>query len=362
MKKIIVLIFLFVNTYTFAQQDDLIPFRNQNFWGYSNYDGTLKIQANYDSVLLFNTNNFLNKKIAQVFKNNKTGIINQTGTIIIPLIYSEIRELKIISSWINALEVSKNKKYGIITFDNKIVIPIEYDSIIVVDIYVDSIQDFKGFCYYAKKGNSFYRISSIGIVTSLTEKEFLEYKKPSIIVDFVIDDMYYSKKIKVDVLYNSKSIIERNNDKIDSISSTTFGSDLYFVVYYKGKAGLVLANQLLQEKITFLIMPEYDSILDVRESNNSYQFLVKKDSYITVINTSNEMLMPLKYRDYVSWNSNFVYTKQDEKIGIFSLESLFEIVPKYDSVKYNDEIHVWYVKQNGKCFYINKDGLEYYKD
>lgn len=60
--------------------------------------------------------------LAPISIDNKYGLIDYNGEVIIPLIYASI-----VMSTINAYSVSKDGKWGFITKSNQILIPIEYD-------------------------------------------------------------------------------------------------------------------------------------------------------------------------------------------------------------------------------------------
>jgi hypothetical protein len=72
------------------------------------------------------------KKIARISLNNKVGVINEKGKIIIPLIYDAIDALGDICA------VYKNNKYGYINSNGKVIVPVENDYVDKRYSYINS--------------------------------------------------------------------------------------------------------------------------------------------------------------------------------------------------------------------------------
>lgn len=65
----------------------LIPFRHKKLWGYCNLDGEVKIPCEFDEAWEFDGNH------AMIVVNNKCGIINKYGKIVIPCSYQFVTSL-----------------------------------------------------------------------------------------------------------------------------------------------------------------------------------------------------------------------------------------------------------------------------
>ena len=139
MKRYIVVIFLCISSSLFAQQIELIPYRSQNLWGYATSNRQIAITPEYDSVTFFNTYGDSKNVFAYVFKQNKVGLIDITGKLVIPLYAKNIEILSISGiGYCNRILVNVVNKYGIVDFKNQIVIPFQYDTIIPKARYVET--------------------------------------------------------------------------------------------------------------------------------------------------------------------------------------------------------------------------------
>jgi hypothetical protein len=83
---LVLLSFLFVHC---SQNDnDLIPFRDGNRWGFSDIDKNIVVPTNYVRVEKFKNG------LAKVYLKNKVGMINYEGEEIVPIVYDKIEEFK----------------------------------------------------------------------------------------------------------------------------------------------------------------------------------------------------------------------------------------------------------------------------
>lgn len=353
---------------TFAQQDSvLIPYRKGQKWGYSHYNGKIIIRPRYDSVSVFDNSNYLKKDIAFIFKQDKVGIIGKKGEVIIPASYNSIKqETGAIRFPTNRLLVTKGDLHGIIDFDNKIVLPIEYDTLIIRDkvVTTSGVADFQGYEYLATKGSVNYIIDSNGVRTIITAEKYR--KTASISYGIMAGPQEYDNRIKT-INGNKAEIINRNAELIDQISDKTYGNnDEMIEVYFRGKAGVCSQEELLKDRISVMIPPAYDAILDVDYDyrDKPETFLVRREGKITVVDITGKELMPLKYSGYGKWNSYNIVTKDNGKYGFYGFKDQLDIPPAYDFIEMwtVGGVTLWKVKLNGKYGFINKDGFRYFEN
>jgi hypothetical protein len=82
-------------------------------------------EINVNEFVKFKDVQQFSKNENQIIKNeNKFGVINSTGKIIIPCDYEYIENIYLSKEYV----VKKNNKFGIINSENKIVVEIEYDN------------------------------------------------------------------------------------------------------------------------------------------------------------------------------------------------------------------------------------------
>ncbi len=116
-------LFLFIFTTCCYSQEFMIPFRDKNLWGYANLNGDIIVQPKYDSVS-YNEDNFR----WLVFKNGKTGVINEKGKEIMAPLYDTISYAPVHSSY-NDFYAVLNGKEGFANMDGKWIIEPVYDAI-----------------------------------------------------------------------------------------------------------------------------------------------------------------------------------------------------------------------------------------
>lgn len=365
MKKIIFLIFLFSNTYSFAQQIELIPYRSQNVWGYATSNRQIAITPEYDSVSFFNTYGDSKNVFAYVFKQNKVGLIDVTGKLVIPF-YAKNIEIFTIDGigYCNRILVNVANKYGIVDFKNQIVIPFQYDTIIPKARYVETPfgpEFSKEYDFYTKKANQYFSINSKGIAKSISKAEYDKKVGTSFaMMPVVALENWVSEQNNIPTF---DKIIAKNKNKIDGISNQSYGVEYkYYKVYLNHKVGVVLESELERDTIKTMISPQYDTLLDVNYGydNEVKYFLFSKDSKITILSPDGKIILPLLYNSYESWDSWSIITKENGKLGYFGYKEGIDIKPKYDFIKrYRN---VWYVTLDGKSYYINKYGFKYCSD
>lgn len=93
----------------------LVPFRQGDKWGFSNYAKEIIIPCIYESVEIFS------EGFAAIRKNSKYGYINTFGEVVVPCRYENA---EIFSEGYAAVKL--NSKYGFIDTTGKVTIPIDY--------------------------------------------------------------------------------------------------------------------------------------------------------------------------------------------------------------------------------------------
>lgn len=121
--SILTCLFLFIFTATCFSQEFMIPFRDKNLWGYANLNGEIRVPARYDSVS-YREDNFR----WLVYKNGKTGVINEKGDEIMAPIYDTISYSPVHSRY-HDFYALLNGKEGFANMDGNWIIEPFYESI-----------------------------------------------------------------------------------------------------------------------------------------------------------------------------------------------------------------------------------------
>lgn len=222
-------------------EKDCLRVQKDNKYGLIDLSGKVLLECKYDNIEpIIGVNNSL-----VTTKDSKKGIASTTGTVIINNEYSEITALT--SQYENGYIVKNEEgKFGVIGTNKKVLLPIEYDQI--KNVYSDNT-------YVAKKDGAWKIINNNNSI-----------------------DMKYDDVISID----NENIIVKEDNKYGIISQTG------------------------QEEIK----PQYD------ELKNIYQnyYIAKKDNLYGVINTNNEIKIDFTYKKLVYVKSADIIEGESDKV------------------------------------------------
>src|SRR5690606_2475782 len=220
------------------------------------------------------------------YNQNKFGIIDETGKIIIPFEFEELRPFDGQETTI----AKKNNYFGIIDFKNKELISFENDEI------------------YSSKFSEIFVIKQ-------NEKFGLFNKQGDKIMDFVFEDLqpcYYDEDNKFIIKTNGKyGIIDISGNEIipaeyDEISNwVEYGPEAHFVIKDK-KTGMFSRDGKQ------LIPTIYDELNYLTDN----LILVSQNKKYGIIDISNKSVIPLKYdKIYLDWYRIY-YENQEPEIYV----------------------------------------------
>lgn len=101
-------------------------------WGIISKNGEIVAKIEYEYIPLF-----IDEKEILVKENEKVGVINLEGDVILDYTYESISKIE------NNYLVTKNGKIGIVNSDNEIILPIEYTSLYKRNLFIESYKDWK---------------------------------------------------------------------------------------------------------------------------------------------------------------------------------------------------------------------------
>lgn len=400
-----ILLFCSLTINVFAQ--DLIPFRVNDKWGFSNSKGELVIEATYDSVGIFNPNRLLRKNVSIVKKNGVFNIINEQNVPLfdygLNLKYIDLIESHIIVKRADnkfvaydifkqqldsrafdsyddhtgyTLSIEINDKIGLIDYKLKTIIPTEYDymyyqwfydrgygseeviaaifdnlepTVIDNELYVDNEKvDYNRSMMILTVVNENESKRVLKYIETLSDnamfEEDIEYSTINSASDDSIKDNYKSKKAKLPYEFTKCS---------DDSSLCIFGKE--------SKKGIYNLKTKKESELYKYIYP------------NIYfkYFTVTRDSNEGLIDENFEVLLPNIYKniDFDYQSDYLVYAqKEGELYDYYNLKTKKYIYKDSEYKKGNyiyggssEGKYFFPVEKNGEFYYVDEDGLEYKK-
>ena len=237
-----------------------------------------KIINDVDSIKRLKNNVFI------VTKDNLKGSYDSKGKEWIPIKYNEIEEFDAYRH--HFWKVYLNGRQGLYTTEGKQVLPTEYEKISSIDRGLDQSPNL-----IVKEKGKYGMFNAEG--ERLIKSEYDDVK-------FANGHYYFQKGEKKDYLKRDKQTLLKGisikgqitnwiEEKGDSKQTS------YFIFEdNKGRFGL------FDENDSALISPQYesmDSYYNISSGKKDYLF-VKQNSHYGVINLSNEVLIPLKYKSF----------------------------------------------------------------
>ena len=273
--------------------------------------------------------------MAKVALNNKFGMVDTMGKIIVPCIYDKIYLFKG-----NCAKVMRNQKWGYVTNEGEEAIPCIYDDIL----------PFKQQCAKALLNKNWIYIDRNG-----KEVTDCDYENSSYMDDLPV------LGTKLQFIQSHFDQLLANHEK-DKYLSSLYKSDYNKegVVYLDDKFGIIN----LYDK---LIVPlEYDKAYKFRNQQESYSFYYEKYSVKSpycimkqgkygVVNYLGEVIIPLKY-EKIHYNNYHYEVKLDGKWGVLDSLGNEVVSTKYDEIEYLDGNYI--LKQNEKYGIVDRNGFQ----
>lgn len=284
---------------TINEKYEYFSLHTNNKWGVINNKGEVIIEPKYDEMIIIPDKT----KELFIYSDNvnyenetyRTKIINSKGEEILKQ-YDNIEALDNFTTvedvWYekDALKFKKDNKYGLITYEGNELLSPEYDDIYTLKGLERSI--------ILKKNDRY------GLYNNISK-------------DIILDTVYKEIKALGDT-YDDGYIVKAENDKYGII-----GPD---------------------KKV--ILEPGYDKIYNIYGDS---LYLVQKDNKIMIVDNGGEKKIDIKNNQKVSQiiDDNIIFIK-DKKYGIMSIENKILIKNKYD-----------YIEHAYGDFYITKKGNKY---
>ena len=237
-----------------------------------------KIINDVDSIKRLKNNVFI------VTKDNLKGSYDSKGKELIPIKYNEIEEFDAYRH--HFWKVYLNGRQGLYTTEGKQVLPTEYEKISSIDRGLDQPPNL-----IVKEKGKYGMFNAKG--ERLIKSEYDDVK-------FANAHYYFQKGEKKDYLKRDKQTLLKGisikGQITNWIEEKGYSKQISYFIFEdnKGRFGL------FDENDSALISPQYesmDSYYNISSGNKDY-LVVKQNSHYGVINFSNEVLIPLKYKSF----------------------------------------------------------------
>lgn len=385
MKKIIILIALFIVSNQFAQTK--LTYDKSGVLNKVDYDKLITTKK-YQLISAFDTVSMKPLLVYAIYlKNNKFGILDNTAKEITPAIYDGIEGLNISYTTVmfgfhENYPVKIGKKYGLITNTGKQILPVQYD-------YV-RCEEKRSIKKVHKKD---VVIDSV-VVANLGDEELIFTPKGKLL------------KKNIEIQNNEAPVIEdyrsydyprNNNDEKPPVKITTPYGNVYQKLennlalvqnkvdkfYFQGLVDLSTNKLLIPVEYNYITIPEKGRFIAIKDKKftiyndkgelllpETYEsidkfnkiYRLKKDGKTALFNLNLKPITGFIYDYFGSASSDFMVAKKDNKYGVINPNDGSEIIPfNYETIeayfnRYATGIAFYKVKLNAKEGFISKEG------
>ena len=361
-KKYLLSIFI-ITIFCKANSQNLIPYRDNNLWGFCDTLGKVKIKPQFYQVNPFRDG------FALVQKNKKYSFCDEKG--MLKLNFSDSVQY-FTKKYFGFLEKGK---WGIVLEKNILVKPTYNEFISWGELEnEDGTMELQ---ILAKNGLKFYTIglnaNKKPVVKNIKYEEstdaIAEYRS-----EFVENEQKISKRKaaldSIAKLYSYDSIIYMISNKFTSYDNPTFfykikKDDNYGIIkftlnYYNDKVEILKTTPIEYQQVSNLGFISYDFV-----------FIAQKNNKVGLVKNGDEEIVPIKYDEIKSYNSEFAITVLANKLGCKIFNTVYpSIENKYDAIKLDFKIYaksnwtflVFKVLKNNRVGYVGENGIEYFKD
>lgn len=309
-----------------TSKDYAVIFQN-NKWGVIDSKGEIVIDPSYEEMITIP--NSKNDVFLCVYNVNyetgeyKTKVLNSKNQ----EIFTQYEQIEAIANqdvsqnmWYeeNVLKVKKDGKYGLINLTGKQLTEVQYDQI-------SALEAIKGVLKVTKEGK-------VGILDK-EGKEILPTQSLEITNlgkeskdGFIVKNQEGKYGI---VNYANEVILEAKYDEIAKV----YGNDRY-VVKQAGK------QVLIKKDGTEVLSTGYDEIKQILK-NVDNGIIYTKDGKYGVMKTTGEVIVAPDYEELKEAKSGLLIAKQNGKYGVIDLQKVSKIEPSYLSICYNEKADLY---------------------
>lgn len=310
-----------------TSKDYAVVFQD-NKWGVIDSNGNIVIDPSYEEMITIpNSKNDVFLCIYDVNYETgeyKTKVLNSKNE----EIFTQYEQIEAVVNkdennniWYedNVLKVKKDGKYGMINLLGKELAPCQYDDVVAIEGIKDTIKVTKD--------------GKVGVIDN-EGKEILAIQYTDVTnlgkdnkEGFIVkgEDGKYGI-----VDYSNQTILET---KYDEIVKEVYGNDMY-LVKQAGKQVLVKSDG------TEVLNTGYDEIKGILKNAENGVIYVK-DSKYGVMKMSGEVTIPAEYEELKEAKSGILIAKQNGKYGVIDMQKATKVEPTYVSISYNEKADLY---------------------
>ena len=328
---------------TFAQQNELIPFRDGSKWGFSTTDKKIVIKPKYSDVGWFS------EGLASVKIGNKWGYIDTQGKLVIPARYTVAKPFHK-----GFMPDSKKSGGDSIIFAGASLTSDGYEICITNKgvrmpqcpaIAESSVPNNKSLIAGVQIKKTYSMPNSEGLFDKITDDYELKDNN---------ETYYVAEKDNKFGVYNSKfeTVVPF---VYDSITVNKTASTPYLQVTKGNLKGILLTDG------TIGIEPENTSLSSVNDDNGMEYVIIKKGGQTYVRDINNKPIISKGYSDIVYDKDGGFIIIDNSGLKGYHFPDNHIIEPKYNSISLIDNGQYLIVTTpDGKTGYISSDGTEYF--
>ena len=322
------------------------------------------------------------KNVLKIKLNNKYGLIDLDGNVIVDAIYDELDSLKYREG---EFIVKTNNKYGVINNKGYIMVPFKYD-LIEGDKYYSETNNYKnsGYIVGLKKDDAVNFL--YGYVNKLG-KEIIDVQYQEINRFTDIED---EKNVYLSVRINDEYLLFRNNKKLVDVEYNKIeydkGTRLFKVINIENNVGVIDLKGNLVIPVQYSVVEFKKNYIKVTNHENETEFFDLKGTplndkgYKDLIGTSNDKYTitiddrnnygvvsslnnkiidnNYKYIEYL-YDNYFIVKNENSKLGIIDDNNKMIVNFEYDTIgKINDTNAIIAKKIDDKIYDIYDNTLE----
>lgn len=346
-------ILLFLSCFFQSLAQEARVYKENEKWGLLGAEKKKVTPAIYDQIIP-GTPYSVVKKYEVTSARFKVGCINESGEVVVPLNYTDLRVegLRIIA----CLKNPTGFAYGVLSLKNEVVIPIQYKSVKALGTLRFAVENQEGkFALFTEEGQ---------VLTDFNIDAISPYRQGYSIFEQngLVGLLDREGKIKVEARYRNIDIQHNNIILAEKpMSWQWMNTQKKIIQSLEADAVTMVSSELLmvQDRKGFaLVTNELKSISEyyskiIRSKRNGL-YLVKKQKY-GVMDTAGKLLLPCSF-DSINIGEHFIYTKQGNQWSIVSHLGKLLSIRGYESIR--ETYAATLVKKNKYWGVLNEAGKE----
>lgn len=326
----------------------IIPFRQDQLWGYSDVNGNILYQPFCDSTGFFTYSYNRRTYLAHIYNKSKTGLINDKFEMVLSVKYDSISTTGY--DFVGLFIARYNGKFGVFGSKDKVVVKPEYDSI-KYNIY-----------HLVYKKGKFGVCDSLGkmITPVIYDSVYrvpdkLLYKTEYGVENLVVvtgKKHYRIDKNGIKTIYNPPIQTRKEEDE----NYEVFGDQGGYQIEYPQSPG--------SQKYEETIIIEGDPIAGFRPF-----YMVRKGQKWGLYDRNGVFIVPIECSKMIKQHRSVVFEKNGLWGGFCGNGSYKPIEPAYQFMRYFDTVQyapnkylgLFLVNKNGKWGYVGDNGVEFFR-